>query len=241
MTPVQTYARIAGILFLISFIGGTFGELIVPMTLIAQGNAAETANRILAHESLFRFGFAGYLFEAVCDVALALLFYVLLKPVHRNLALFAAFLGLVSTALFAVCELFFFVAPVFLKKPVYAQSFSREQLNGLTYFGVYVYSVGAGLFMVFYGLASLIRGYLIYRSTYIPRFVGVLLMIVGVAFIAKNFTLVLAPAYSWDLLLLPAPLAIVALTVWFLWKGVDVQKWNARVLAMRAITDPSLV
>ena len=95
--------------------------------------------------------------------------------------------------------------------------------------------------MVFYGLASLIRGYLIYRSTYIPRFVGVLLMIVGVAFIAKNFTLVLAPAYSWDLLLLPAPLAIIALTVWFLWKGVDVQKWNARVLAMRAITDPSLV
>ena len=241
MTPVQTYARIAGILFLISFIGGTFGELIVPMTLIAQGNAAETANRILAHESLFRFGFAGYLLEALCDVGIALLFYVLLKPVHKNLALFAAFLGIISTALFAVCELFFFVAPVFLKKPVYAQSFSREQLNGLVYFGVYVYSVGAGLFMVFYGLASLIRGYLIYRSTYIPRFVGVLLMIVGVAFIVKNFTLVLAPAYSWDLLLLPAPLAIVALTVWFLWKGVDVQKWNARVLAMRAITDPSLV
>jgi hypothetical protein len=65
-------------------------------------------------------------------------------------------------------------------------------------------------------------------------------MIVGVAFIVKNFTLVLAPAYSWDLLLLPAPLSVLVLTVWFLWKGVDVQKWNARVLAMRAITDPSL-
>lgn len=241
MTPVQTYARIAGILFLISFIGGTFGELIVPMTLIAQGNAAETANRILAHESLFRFGFAGYLFEALCDVAIALLFYVLLKPVHRNLALFAAFLGLISTAIFAVCEMFFFLGPVLLRNPAYAQSFSREQVNALVYFFVYVYSAGAGLFMVFYGVASIIRGYLIYRSTYIPRFVGVLLMIVGVAFILKNLTLVLAPAYSWDLLLLPAPLAIVALTVWFLWKGVDVQKWNARVLAMRAITDPSLV
>jgi hypothetical protein len=52
--------------------------------------------------------------------------------------------------------------------------------------------------------------------------------------------MVLAPTYSWDLLLLPAPITVLVLTVWFLWKGVDVQKWNARVLAMRAITDPSL-
>ncbi len=240
MTPVQTYARIAGFLFLISLIGGTFGELIVPSTLIAPQNAAETASRILAHGSLFRFGFAGYLLEAICDVAIALVFYILLKPVHKNWALFAAFLGLISTAMFAVCELFFFVGPVLLRSPAYAGSFSPAQLNALVYFFVYVYSAGAGLFMVFYGLASIIRGYLIYRSTYIPKFVGVLLMIVGVAFIVKNFTLVLAPAYSWDFLLLPAPITVLVLTVWFLWRGVDVEKWNARVLAMRAITDPSL-
>ena len=240
MTPVQTYARIAGILLLISFIGGMFGELIVPSTIIVPGNAADTANRILAHDTLFRFGFAGYLSEAVCDVALALVFYVLLRPVHRNLALFAAFLGLISTAMFAVCELFFFIGPVLLRNPAYLQSFSREQINGLVSFFTYVYGTGAGLFMVFYGLASLIRGYLMYRSTYIPRFVGAILMIAGVAFIVKNLTLVLAPAYSWDLLLMPAPLMVIVLTVWFLWKGVDVQKWNARVLAMRAITDPSL-
>jgi hypothetical protein len=240
MTPVQTYARIAGVLFLISFVGGTFGELIVPMNLIAQGDAAETARRILAHQTLFRVGFAAYLSEALCDVALALVFYVLLRPVHRNLALFAAFLGLISTAMFAVCELFFFVAPVLLRSPTYSQVFSAQQLNSLVYFFVYVYSTGAALFMVFYGLASIIRGYLIYKSTYIPRFIGVLLMIVGVAFVTKNLTLVLAPAYSFDLLLLPAPLTIIVLTVWFLWKGVDVQKWNARVLAMRAVTDPSL-
>ena len=240
MTPVQTYARIAGILLLISLIGGTFGELIVPSTIIAPGNAAETASRILAHESLFRWGFAGYLAEALCDVALALVFYILLKPVHRNLALFAAFLGLISTALFAVCELFYFIGPILIRNPVYAQAFSRDQLDALVNFFVYVYGAGAGLFMVFYGLASFIRGYLMYRSTYIPRFVGFVMMIAGVAFIVKNLTLVLAPAYSWDLLLLPAPLMVLVLTVWFLWKGVDVPKWNARVLAIRAITDPSL-
>ncbi|HJP86163.1 MAG TPA: DUF4386 domain-containing protein [Gemmatimonadaceae bacterium] len=241
MTHVKTYARIAGVLLLVSFVGGAFGELIVPSALIVSGNAVETANRILAHDSLFRLGFAGYLLEAVCDVALALLFYILLKPVNRNLALFAAFLGLISTAMFAVCEMFFFVGPELLRNPVYLQGFSRAQLDSTLYFFVHIYAAGAGLFMVFYGLASLIRGYLIYRSTYIPRFVGVLLMILGVAFIVKNFTLVLMPAYSWDLLLIPAPVTILVLTAWFLWKGVDVQRWNARVLSMRAITDPSLV
>ena len=95
--------------------------------------------------------------------------------------------------------------------------------------------------MVFYGSASVIRGYLIYRSTYLPRFIGVLFGIVGVGFILKNFTLVLAPAYSSDLLLLPAPLTILVLTVWFLTKGVDIEKWNARVLAARAINDPALI
>jgi len=241
MSPVQAYARAAGILFLISFFAGTFGEFYVPSQLIVAGNAAATASNIVSHDALFRFGFAGYLLEAFCDCALALVLYVLLKPVHRNLALLSAFFGLLSTALFAVCEMFFFCAPFLVKSPVFVQSFSREQLDALLYFFVRVYASGAGLFMIFYGSASVIRGYLIYRSGYLPRFIGVLIGVVGVAFIIKNLTLVLAPAYSSDFLLLPAPLTVIVLTVWFLTKGVDVDKWNARVMDLRAINQPSLV
>src|SRR5207237_1840383 len=182
-----------------------------------------------------------YLLEALCDVGIALVLYVLLKPVHRNLALLSAFFGLISTALFAVCEMLFFCAPLLVKNPVFAQDFTREQLDALVYFFVRVYAAGAGLFMVFYGSASLIRGYLIYRSGYIPRFIGVLFALVGVAFVVKNFTLVLAPAYSWDLLLIPAPITVLVLTVWFLTKGVDVEKWNERVISMRTVNRPSLV
>jgi len=229
VSPVQRYARAAGIMFLISFVAGSFGEFYVPSKLIVTGNAAATVSNIVNHEMLFRLGFAGYLLEALCDVGLALVLYVLLRPVHRNLALLSAFFGLISTALFAVCEMFFFCAPLLVKTPVFAQSFSKEQLDALIYFFVRVYAVGAGLFMVFYGSASLIRGFLIYRSGYIPRSIGVLLGLVGIGFIAKNLTLVLAPAYSTDLLLAPAPIAILALTVWFLAKGVDVDKWNERV------------
>jgi hypothetical protein len=235
VSSVQRYARAAGIMFLISFVAGSFGEFYVPSKLIVAGNAAATVGNIVDHEMLFRLGFAGYLLEALCDVGLALVLYVLLKPIHRNLALLSAFFGLISTALFAVCEMLFFCAPFLVKNPVFAQSFTREQLDALVYFFVRVYASGAALFMVFYGSASLIRGYLIYRSGYIPRFIGVLFGLVGVAFIVKNFTLLLAPAYSWDLLLVPAPITVLVLTVWFLTKGVDVDKWNERVSGVRPV------
>jgi len=241
VSSVQRYARAAGIMFLISFVAGSFGEFYVPSKLIVAGNAAATVSNIVDHEMLFRLGFAGYLLEALCDVGIALVLYVLLKPVHRNLALLSAFFGLISTALFAVCEMLFFCAPLLVKNPVFAGSFSGAQLDALVFFFVRVYGLGAGLFMVFYGSASLIRGYLIYRSGYIPRFIGVLFGLVGVAFIVKNFTLVLAPAYSSDLLLAPAPITILVLTVWFLAKGVDVDKWNERVSGMTPANGPSLV
>src|SRR5438045_5493279 len=169
-------------MFLISFVAGSFGEFYVPTKLIVAGNAAATLSNILDHETLFRLGFAGYLLEALCDVALALVLYVLLKPVHRNLALLSAFFGLVSTALFAVCEMFFFCAPLLVKNPAFAPSFTSGQLDALVYFFVRAYSLGAGLFMVFYGSASLLRGYLIYRSGYLPRCIGVLFALLGLAF-----------------------------------------------------------
>ncbi len=97
---VQTYARIAGVLFLLSFVAGGFGEAYVPSKLIVSGDATATANNIHALGSLFRWGFAGYLVEATCDIALTLIFYVLLRPVRKDLALLAAFFGLVGTAEF---------------------------------------------------------------------------------------------------------------------------------------------
>jgi hypothetical protein len=85
------------------------------------------------------------------------------------------------------------------------------------------YGLGGGAFLAFYGTASLIRGYLMFRSRYIPKFLGVLLAIAGACFVIKTFTLVLAPAYSTDLLLVPMFLSLLAMMGWFLIKGVDAQ------------------
>ncbi len=223
---IQSYARVAGVLFLLTMVAGFFGEVYVPSRLIVSGDATATAKNIMTFNSLFRLGFASYLVEAFCDVALALILYVLLRPVNKNLALLAAFFGLISTALYAVAELFYFAAMIILSGANSLQAFSPDQLNALALLSLKVFGYGAAIFMAFYGIANVIRGYLIFRSGYLPKFLGVLLALAGLGFIAKNFTLVLAPAYSSNALLLPMFLAALSLTVWFLVKGVDVPKWQ---------------
>jgi len=227
-TSIQTYARVAGVLFLLSMVGGFFGELYAPSRLIVSADAAATAKNIVVSNWLFRVGFASYLVEAVCDIALSLIIYVLLRPVQKNLALLAAFFGLVSTAVFAVAELFYFAPSLILGGADYLKSFSPDQLNALALLSLKMYGLGGGIFMAFYGLATGVRGYLIYRSGYLPKTLGVLMALAGLGFITNNFVLVLSPAYASDLLLLPMFLAGVSMTVWLLVKGVDVRKWEAK-------------
>ena len=229
-TSIQTYARIAGVLCLISLVAGGFGEFYVPSKLIVSGDAATTARNILASELLFRLGFAAYLIEAVCDIALALIFYVLLRPVHKNLALLAAFFGLVATATFAIAELFYyFGASLILRSPDYLKTLAPEHLNNLTLLFIKLSGTCGGIFLVFYGVASIIRGYLIFQSGYLPKFLGVLLALAGLGFVIRNFALVLAPAYASGWLLLPVIVALLSLTLWLLVRGVDVPRWEEKV------------
>ena len=225
---VQAYARIAGVLFVLSIVAGGFGEAYVPSRLIVSGDATATAQNIKASDSLFRLGFAGYLVEAVCDIALGLTLYALLRPVHKDLSLLAAFFGLVGTALYGVAELFYFAARPILGGAGYLKTFSPDQLNTLALLSLKMFGYGASLFTVFYGVAWVLRGYLIFRSGYLPRVLGVLMTLGGFGFIGRNFALVLAPAYaSRSLLLLMWPVGL-SLMVWLLVKGVDVSKWEAK-------------
>jgi hypothetical protein len=234
---VQRYARIAGVLFLLTMVAGGFGELIVPR-LIVSADPGATARNIVASDSLFRLAFAGYLVEALCDVALAWLLYVLLRPVHQNLSLLAAFFGLVSTAVYAVAELFYFGALLILHGGTdYLKTFSPDQVHGLAFLSLTLFQYGGGLFFVFYGVASILRGYLIFQSGYLPRFLGVLVALGGAGFVVLNFALVLAPAYASDILLLPMMLAVVAMTAWFLARGVDIPKWEAQAATQRSGND----
>ena len=226
--PVQTYARVTGLLILLSFIGGAFGEAYVPSRLIVATDAIATVENLKSSEVLFRLGFAGYLVEACCDLTLALMLYVLLRPVHRHVSLLAAFFNVMGTATFAAAELFYFAPTLILRSGGYLKSFSPDQLSTLALLSVNLFGLGAVIFTVFYGIAWVLRGYLIIRSGYLPKFLGILMTIAGLVFILSNFAVVLAPGYRADWLPLPMVLGLLSMTVWLLVKGVDLPKWDEK-------------
>jgi hypothetical protein len=226
---VQTYARVAGLLALVSVAAGGFGEAYAPSKLIVLDNAAATAQNIRAFDELFRVSFLAYLVEALCDVALALIFYVLLKPVSRGVSLLAAFLGLIGTTLFAVSEMFYFALPTLLMRDAaYLQTFSPDQLNALTLLSVKMFAFSSAMFTAFFGMAWILRAWLIILSGYLPKLIGALVLLGGLAFVARNVAFVLAPLYPSGQLLLAIMPGLLLLALWLLVMGVNVAKWETK-------------
>lgn len=229
---VQTYARVAGLLFVISIAAGGFGEGYAPAQLIVGNDAAATVANLKANDLMYRLSFAAYLVEALCDIAIAVIFYVLLKPVSRGLALVAAFLGLLSTAIYAVCEVFYFGLPqLLLRDAEYLKTFSPEQINTLTLLSLKLFNYGAGLFLVLYGTGWIIRGWLMIRSGYLPKVLGLLMIVGGLSFAASTITQVLAPQYTTPYMLFAMAPGGVLLGLWLLIRGVNVAKWEAKATA----------
>jgi hypothetical protein len=221
-TPPETlrrYARAAGIAILLSVVCGALGESYIPGRIIVSGDAAATAANIVNQPTLFRLGFATYLVEGLSDISLCVFFYVLLKPVNKNLALLSAFFGLASMVLFATAQSTYYTASLILRDMGGMTSFSSEQRNALAYLGVRTSQTTATLFIMLYGIASMIRGYLIARSDYLPRLIGTLFMIGGAGFFLRSATYLLAPSLSTPLLLIPMAFAGIPLMLWLLIRG----------------------
>jgi len=189
----QKYAKLAGVLVVISILAGGFGEVYVPIKLLVPADAVATAKNIHDSNLMFRMSFSVYLVEALCDVTLALIFYFLLEPVSKPMALLAAFFGLVSTATFGFAELFYFAPALLTSGNGYFAALSSGQRNVFTLISLSLYGYGSGIFAVFYGVATTLRGYLIFRSEYFPKLLGAIVALAGLGFILKNFVLVLVP------------------------------------------------
>jgi hypothetical protein len=223
---IQGYARLAGVLGVLTLIAGGFGEAYVPSVILVSGDATATVRNVVASESLFRWGFAGYLVEALCDAGLTMAFWVLIRPVHRNLAMGMVVFRIISTCGFAAAMMLWFGALPTLK----AATLPADQLEALAYTLLRVSGFGQALFSMFYGVANVIFGALMYRSGYLPRVFGAGFVIMGIAFTLRTFLLVLAPAYASPLLLATAGIVFPPFIVWLLVKGVNVEKFHGRAL-----------
>src|SRR5437868_15153913 len=150
----------------------------------------------MASESLWRISIAGELILLVCAVALTLILYVLFRPVNKNLALLAVFLNIVEFPIEAVSKLCLLSALFLSGNADYLKAFEPHQLHALVKISLKLHDYGFGIDLVFFGFACLVYGYLLFRSGYLPRPLGVLMAIAGLSYLANSFTLIVAPAYA---------------------------------------------
>jgi len=228
----QVYARIAGFLYLIVIVGGAFAELFVRQRLVVANDAAATANNILAHEQLFRLGFAAELIPLLCNVPLAVIFYELFKVVSRRVSLLVVFFSLVGTAIEGA-DLLNHFAPLILLKRGHDLGVDQQLLQAQAYMALNLQSIGFAIALTFFGCFCLSLGYLIFRSGFLPRVLGVLLAIEGVCYLTNSFADFLAPGIAARVFafLLVSGLAEVALCLWLLLRGLNVAKWQEKASA----------
>jgi hypothetical protein len=232
-------ARAAGFFWLMTILTGMFAFL-TGGRLIVAGDAATTATNIMANESLYRLSFAANIVATACYLAVTLLIYVLLKPVNRNISLLGAFFSLTGCAVGAVSCLAYFAPLNFLGGAKYLSVFSVEQLQALALtFGTLSLQVN-DMGLVFFGLHVLTVGYLIRRSTFLPRILGALLIVTGVCYLTNSFANFLSLPFKAYLLPFVAAGGLLgegSVTVWLLVKGVNVQRWKEQAGAV-AIVEP---
>jgi hypothetical protein len=226
----QGYARIGGVLYLIVIVLGLFGEAFVRGRIIVSGDATATAANIRSLESLWRFGIAGEFLLLICATVLTLILFALLRPVHRDLALLAVFFNLVSIAVEAVAALNLVAALFPLGNAEYLKVFEPEQLHAMASLAVKSHSYGFGVALIFFGCECLVLGYLIFKSNYLPKAIGVLMQVAGWCYLTNSFALLLAPTFAnrlFPAILVPAFVGEASLCLWLLVKGVNMEKWKA--------------
>lgn len=208
--------RTIGVVYLLFFLAAVGGSIM-----------PGTPKDILAHEALFRWGYALTLISTVFYVALVALFYPLFRPVSRSLSVMAVFFGLVGCALGAVQSLFQLSVVVVLGGgSKYSSAFSVDQLHALAQMLLDLSGQAGNVGIVFFGVFQLLVGYLIFRSSFLPRILGVLMALGGLGWLTF-----LSPPLASHLFMFLAGLGILAeapLMLWLLVVGVNNQRWSER-------------
>jgi hypothetical protein len=230
MSP-RLQARLAGVLYLLIIVGSVMAPFgIAPSGLMPSGAALPTPARILASRSAYALG--GFILLGVysCDVVVALIFYRLLEPIGRSLALLACAFR-VTFAAIASANLFnHFAQLALLSDSGEHAAFTPDQLRALAALFGRLRTLGLDVALVFFGLHCLLLGYLIFRSTFFPRVLGVGLAIAGLGYVANMLATAIPPALAARLfpyVLLPAGAAEIALTLWLIGVGLNVSRWAA--------------
>ena len=194
-TSPVVYARVAGLLYLAIIIFGIFSEVFVRSSLIVKGDAGATAANIVASEGLFRIGFAADAIMLMSDVAIAVILYVLLKPVSKTLSLTAAVFRLTQAAVLGYNLLNYYAALLLLNGAHYTAVFSNDQRNTLAMLFLEMHSHGYDLGLLFFALSNVFLGYLVVKSDYFPGILGYGLIAAAAVYLTGSLSRFLFPDY----------------------------------------------
>ncbi|HEX3024878.1 MAG TPA: DUF4386 domain-containing protein [Chitinophagaceae bacterium] len=227
----QVYARLGGILYLIIIVAGLSSEFFFRGKLIVANNPAATANNLIASEPLWRIGILVEYLSLICTIVLAMIYFFLLRPVHKNLNLLATFFRLISIIVQVVAVLNLTAALFPLISQGTNKAFTSEQVYSLTNFAIKSHSFGYSISLLFLGCCFFVHGYLIFKSGFLPKLLGILIQIAGIGYLTNSFTLILAPkltAWTFPIIILPVLVGETSLSLWLLIKGVDVNNWELK-------------
>jgi hypothetical protein len=230
---IVKHVRVVGFLLLLLIPLAIFGQIYVPSTLIVPADAAATARNIMASESLFRLGIVSVLLSHLGgDIAWVLVLYQLLKPVNKSMARLMVILILLNVPIALLNELNQFAILYLLHSADSLRAFTADQMHALVSLFLNLHDNGIKIAGIFWGLWLFPYGWLVFKSGFLPRFIGVLLMIGCFGYVLQSFVGFLSP----NLLVYTAPLAALTssgellVPVWLLVMGVNVEQWKKRAL-----------
>src|SRR3954452_18007024 len=176
-------ARATAVFSLLTILTGIFAQGFVSNRLVVSGDAAATATNILAHKTLYLWSFTVFIIKMACNIAMTVLFYELLRPAGRSISFLAASLGFAGCIIKSFSRVFYIMPLYILGGAAYLSVFSAEQLQALALLSLKINDRGAGMALAFFGFYALLTGYLIVRSTFLPRILGVWSALAGLVWL----------------------------------------------------------
>jgi hypothetical protein len=221
----KTIARLIGVLTLFTIAGGIYALMFVGDRLIAWRDPAATAANILANKNLYLSAVAVFLVEQALSLATTVLSYLLLRPAGRTIALVTLCMGLAANVIKTGARVLF-AAPVYLLGSTRYPTLGVDGLNELSLLLLQVGDHAAGIAMAFIGIHFVLNGWLILRSTFLPKFLGVLAIAGGLAWLTHLWPPL---GYRVGMVgMLVGLVAVVAQVTWYLAVGVNEERWHAQ-------------
>jgi hypothetical protein len=225
-TSPSTRGRILAALYLFVIIAGLTAQALIADRLVVSDDAARTAANIIANKSLYRLAFTIFMLEMVAQATVSAMFYDLMKPVNRSAARIAAIIGLTGCGIKTMARLFFYAPLILLGGASYLSAIEPSQLQALSLAFIKINNQGAAIGIIFFGFDGLIRGYLVFKSEFLPRTLGVLSMVAGLGWLTFLWPPLGSQAFVGVALFAIA--GVIATTGWLFFRGVDDVKWRAR-------------